>query len=38
MTAPSVSLTLKMLVTELGTINLSGTFFWVQTTTESTPL
>lgn len=37
MTAPISSATLKMFVTDSGTINASGTFFCVHTTTESTP-
>ena len=37
-TAPLLSLILKMLVTESGTINLSGIFFYVHTTTQSFPL
>ena len=37
-TAPISSLMLKMFVTESGTINWSGTFFSVHTTTESVPL
>jgi len=37
-TAPISSLILKIFVTESGTINESGTFFSVHTTTESVPL